>query len=73
MTTRSGARGLEEGAGVAFLQADSPEAFGECLVRVLRDGAQAKTFAERGAAFAVEYYHRSVQALARAVNSTATR
>lgn len=69
VATASGARGLEEGAGAAFLQADSPEAFSECLVGLLRDPVQAEALAARGAAFAGEYYRRNVQALAAAVSA----
>jgi glycosyltransferase involved in cell wall biosynthesis len=67
VATVSGARGLEQGAGTAFLQADTPEAFSECLVGLLRDPAHAEALAARGAAFADEYYRRNVQALAVAV------
>jgi len=69
VATDSGARGLEEGAGVAFLQADSPEAFSQCLVGLLRDSAQAEALAARGAAFAGQYYRRNVEALAAAVSA----
>jgi glycosyltransferase involved in cell wall biosynthesis len=72
VTTSSGARGLEDGAGpgpgAAFLQADSHEAFGECMIRLLQDPTQADRLAERGAGFAAEYYRRNVQALADVVN-----
>jgi glycosyltransferase involved in cell wall biosynthesis len=70
VATVSGARGLEDGAGAAFLQADSPEAFSECLVGLLRNPVQAEALAARGAAFVGEYYRRNVQALAAAVNGT---
>jgi glycosyltransferase involved in cell wall biosynthesis len=68
VATVTGARGLEEGAGTAFLQADTPEAFSECLIGLLRDPVHAETLAARGAAFAGEYYRRNVRALAAAVN-----
>jgi glycosyltransferase involved in cell wall biosynthesis len=68
VTTASGARGLEEGVGTAFLQADSPEEFGQCLVDLLRDPALATALAQRAAAFARSYYQRSLQALADVVN-----
>ena len=73
VTTASGARGLEEGAGVAFLQANSPEEFGERLVQLLREPGQAGALAERGAAFAGRYYERNLQALADVVNGTGAR
>jgi hypothetical protein len=73
VATAAGARGLEEGAGSAFLQADSPEAFGECLVGLLRDPAEAEALAARGAAFAGEYYRRNVEALAAVVNARSPR
>ena len=73
VTTASGARGLEEGAGVAFLQANSPEEFGERLVQLLREPVQAGALAGRGAAFASRYYERNLQALADVVNGTGAR
>jgi glycosyltransferase involved in cell wall biosynthesis len=73
VTTASGARGLEEGAGVAFLQANSPEEFGEHLVQLLREPVQAGALAGRGAAFASRYYERNLQALADVVNGTGAR
>ena len=69
VATGSGARGLEEGAGAAFLQADSPEAFSACLVGLLENPSEAEALAARGAAFAAEYYRRNVEALAAAVNA----
>jgi hypothetical protein len=38
------------------------------MVRLLQDPTQADRLAERGAAFAAEYYRRNVQALADVVN-----
>jgi glycosyltransferase involved in cell wall biosynthesis len=73
VTTASGARGLDEGAGAAFLQADSAGEFGECLVQLLRDPAQAGALAARGAAFASRYYQRNLQTLADVVNGTGAR
>jgi polysaccharide biosynthesis protein PslH len=73
VTTASGARGLEEGAGTAFLQADSAGEFGECLVQLLREPVQAEALAARGAAFASRYYQRNLQTLADVVNGTGAR
>lgn len=73
VTTASGARGLEEGAGTAFLQADSAGEFGEHLVQLLREPAQAEALAGRGAEFASRYYRRNLQALADVVNGTGSR
>jgi polysaccharide biosynthesis protein PslH len=73
VTTGSGARGLEEGAGAAFLQAESAGEFGECLVQLLREPARGKALAERGAAFAIRYYQRNLQVLADVVNGTGAR
>lgn len=73
VTTASGARGLEEGAGVAFLQANSAGEFGESLVQLLREPVQAEALAGRGAAFASGYYQRNLQTLADVVNGTGAR
>jgi glycosyltransferase involved in cell wall biosynthesis len=73
VTTASGARGLEEAAGVAFLQAESAGDFGECLVQLLREPAQREALAGRGAAFASRYHQRNLQALADVVNGAGAR
>jgi hypothetical protein len=73
VTTASGARGLEEGVGAAFLQAGSAEEFSECLIRLLREPAQSEALAGRGASFARRYHQRNLQALADVVNGAGTR
>jgi polysaccharide biosynthesis protein PslH len=73
VTTAAGARGLEEGAGAAFLQAGSAEEFGELLVELLRDPAKAAALAEDAAEFARRYHQRSLQALADVVNGATPR
>ena len=73
VTTASGARGLEEGAGAAFLQAESAGEFGECLIQLLREPAQGGALAGRGAAFARQYYQRNLQALADVVTGAGAR
>lgn len=73
VTTASGARGLEEGAGTAFLQADSAEDFAERLVQLLQEPARAEALAERGGAFAGRYYQRNLRALADVVSGADIR
>jgi glycosyltransferase involved in cell wall biosynthesis len=73
VTTVSGARGLEDGAGTAFLQASSAEEFAEVVVGLLRDTAQAAALARRAAAFARAYHERNLQALADVVGAAAAR
>jgi hypothetical protein len=68
VTTASGARGLEDGAGTAFLQVGSADEFGQCVVSLLRDPAVSAAWAQRAATFARDYHERSLQALANVVN-----
>ena len=70
VTTASGARGLEDGAGTAFLQAGSAAEFSELLIGLLRDPARAATLAQGAADFARRYHQRNVRALADAVHGT---
>jgi glycosyltransferase involved in cell wall biosynthesis len=67
VTTASGGRGLEDGAGSAFLQATSAEEFADRLVELLRNPAEATALAARATAFAHTYHERNLQALAEAV------
>jgi hypothetical protein len=73
VTTASGARGLEEGAGTAFLQADSAEDFAEHLVQLLRGPAGAEALAARGGAFAGRYYQRNLRGVPDAVSGANLR
>jgi glycosyltransferase involved in cell wall biosynthesis len=68
VTTASGARGLEDGVGVAFRQARSAAEFGDLLVELLRDPKQGAALAGRAAEFARAYHRRNLQALADVVN-----
>ena len=68
VTTDSGARGLEDGAGIAFRQAGTADQFGELLVALLSDPGQAAGLARRAAEFARAYHRRSLEALADVVN-----
>jgi glycosyltransferase involved in cell wall biosynthesis len=63
VTTASGARGLEDGVGNAFLQAGSAEEFGEQIIELLRNPAQAADLAGRAAEFSRQYHRRNLQAL----------
>jgi len=73
VTTASGARGLEEGAGTGFLQAGSAEEFGNLLVELLRNPERRAALGERAADFARRYHQRNLQALADVVNAGASR
>lgn len=64
VTTPSGGRGLEDGAGLAFRQAASAEEFADLVVVLLRDPAQRAALAQRAAEFAHHYHRRNLQALA---------
>jgi polysaccharide biosynthesis protein PslH len=67
VTTASGGRGLEAGAGAAFVQADAPVEFGEALMALLSDPARRASLAGRAADFARRYQQRNLQGLAGAV------
>lgn len=71
VATTSGARGLEAGAGVAFLQAETAEEFAQRLIEVLRDPARSAALADRAGEFARAYHVRNLQALAAAVGGRA--
>ena len=73
VTTASGGRGLEEGAGSAFFRAESAEEFSAMLVELLRDPAQAAALAMRATEFARDYHRRNLQALADVVSAPAAR
>jgi polysaccharide biosynthesis protein PslH len=73
VTTASGARGLEDGAGAAFMQAGSAEEFGELVVGLLRDPGEAAALAGRAAEFARAYHRRNLQALDQVVTAPAGR
>jgi polysaccharide biosynthesis protein PslH len=73
VTTASGARGLEDGAGSAFRQAESAEQFSAMLVELLRDPAQAAALGVRATEFARDYHRRNLQALADVVSAPAAR
>jgi len=73
VTTASGARGLEDGAGTAFLQAGSAQHFASLVVELLRDPERRAALAERAAEFARHYHRRNLQALADVVNTAAVR
>lgn len=68
VTTYSGARGLEDGAGIAFLQAGTADELRELLVALLGDPAQAAGLGRRAAEFARAYHRRSLNVLADVVN-----
>jgi glycosyltransferase involved in cell wall biosynthesis len=73
VTTASGGRGLEEGAGTAFLQAGSAEQFGDLLVELLRDPKGRAALGERAVDFARRYHQRNLQALADVVDASTAR
>lgn len=73
VTTASGDRGLEEGAGTAFLRAGSADEFSELLIELLRDPERQVALADRAGEFARHYHQRNLQALATVVNAGMTR
>ncbi len=73
VTTTSGARGLEDGAGQAFRQAASAAEFGDHLVELLHDPGAAAALSRRAAEFGRAYHRRNVEALADVVRPPATR
>jgi polysaccharide biosynthesis protein PslH len=73
VTTASGARGLAEGAGVAFRQAESAGEFGDLLVEVLRDPEQSLALARGATEFARAYHQRNLRALSDVVNAGPAR
>ncbi len=73
VTTASGARGLEDGVGTAFLQAVAAEEFGDQVVGLLNDPGRGTALAQCAAEFAHRYYRRNLQALANLVDPAAAR
>jgi glycosyltransferase involved in cell wall biosynthesis len=73
VTTASGARGLEDGEGVAFLQAQSAEEFGHLVVELLQHPERRAALARHAAEYALAYYRRNLQALADVVNGSTAR
>jgi polysaccharide biosynthesis protein PslH len=69
VTTVSGARGLEDGAGFAFHQAGSAEDFSERVIELLCQPELRATLAGRALEFAVAYHRRNLQALADVVSA----
>jgi polysaccharide biosynthesis protein PslH len=68
VTTPAGARGLEEGAGLAFSQAESAAEFAAAIIELLRDPVRAAALGQRAAVFAEEYRRRNLMVLAEVVN-----
>ena len=73
VTTASGGRGLEDGAGRAFRQADDPEDYAEQVAALLLDRAQAAELGACALEFARNYHERQVRALAEVVRGPAGR
>jgi len=67
VTTTSGGRGLEDGAGQAFLQATDPEDFAAQVTQLLLDPARAAALAACALEFARAYHERTMRALAEVV------
>jgi len=72
VTTASGGRGLEDGAGEAFRQASSAEEFAADVTDLLLDPDAAASLGDRATAFARAYHECNVRALADVVE-TSTR
>jgi polysaccharide biosynthesis protein PslH len=73
VTTPAGARGLEQGGGVAFSQAESATEFAAAIIELLRDPARAAALAQRAVAFVEEYHRRNLKVLAEVVNGALPR
>jgi glycosyltransferase involved in cell wall biosynthesis len=73
VTTDSGARGLEAGAGAAFHQASSAEEFSQLVVALLRDPARAADLSRCAFDFALAYYRRNLQALDDVLSGSVSR
>jgi hypothetical protein len=71
VTTESGGRGLEDGAGEAFRQASSAEEFAAQVTDLLLDPGAAASLGDRASAFARAYHERNVRALAGVVETSA--
>jgi glycosyltransferase involved in cell wall biosynthesis len=69
VTTPSGARGMEDGAGVAFWQAGSAEEFGDALVELLQNPGLRTALSGRASEFARAYHRRNLDALADVVGA----
>lgn len=73
VTTASGARGLEVGAGTAFLQAGSSEDFSNLVVELLLDSERAGALADGAREFAYRYYQHNLKCLADVVSTAPAR
>jgi polysaccharide biosynthesis protein PslH len=73
VTTASGARGLEDGSGAGFRQADTAEDFASTIVELLRDPIQRDRLAAGALDFAQAYHQRNLLALEAVVDRSATR
>jgi glycosyltransferase involved in cell wall biosynthesis len=71
VTTASGARGLEEGAGSAFLVGESAEEFAGHLVALLRDTGRRNSVARAAAELGRRHYERKLRVLADVVGGGA--
>ena len=69
VTTPSGARGLEEGAGPAFLQAGTAAEFAHLVIDLLRNPDRAAALAAGARDFAHRYYQRNLDSLASVVRT----
>ncbi len=63
VTTSAGSRGLEDGAGQAFLVADSPDDFAQAVLHVARDAARARSLARAAYRFVERWNAESLHEL----------
>jgi polysaccharide biosynthesis protein PslH len=73
VTTASGARGLEEGVGSAFLQAGTADEFAHLLIDLLRNSDRAVALAAAAREFAHRYHQRNLDSLAGVVRTASAR
>lgn len=69
VTTSVGARGLNEGAGTAFLVADTAPEMATCVSRILSDRDLSDRLAKGACDFAVEWNTRNLDALRQVLDS----
>ncbi len=73
VTTLSGARGIGDGAGTAFLTGENPRELAACVIRLLVDEEARKQLAAAGLRYAEGYNERQVRSLATVISTAGAR
>lgn len=71
VTTPSGARGIEDGTGSAFLMGSTPPEFAAAVVRLLRDPRHRQTLTGAAIRYALAWNDRQIRNLQKAVSTVA--